>query len=226
MFKHNQNGSVNGVGISLIIALVLLVGTATFGIWAFMSRIDYKNHSDQKAHAAVVAQQSQDVVVEKAQLAQDQKQPYYTFQGPSQYGGISFQYPKTWSGFVNGLSPSNPGLLDGYFNPGILTSVNDGTAIFALRIKVLNQAYAQTAQAFNAQVGGKKGITAKPYSLPLVPNVVGLEVSGALNVVPAGSTATMIVLPERTYTIEVWTDGTTNLGDFNNTILKNFSFSP
>jgi type II secretory pathway pseudopilin PulG len=226
MIKHNQDGAVSGTGISLIIAVVLLLTVAVFGGWSFASRQDFKNNVDAKISVAVAAAQQQASIVENAKFAQDVKQPYYTFNGPAQYGSISFKYPKTWSAYVNGISSSNSGLIDGYFTPGILGTVTDGTTDFALRIKVLNQAYSGVVQEFAGQTIRKNGIKASTYTLPLVPNIVGTEVSGKLSVSSANGTSTMVILPERTYTIEIWTDGNTFLDDFNNAILKSFTFSP
>jgi hypothetical protein len=52
MIKHNQDGAVNGVAVSLIFTVILLLGSLGFGFWAFSSREDYKNHSDAKSAAA------------------------------------------------------------------------------------------------------------------------------------------------------------------------------
>jgi hypothetical protein len=224
MIKHNQDGAINGLVISLILAVTLLVLIVIFAGWAFMSRQDYKNNVDAKIQVAVAAKQAQDTITEKTQLAQDEKQPYYTYQGPPQYGSISFQYPRTWSAYVNS-SGSGSALIDGYFMPPILSSVSDQTANFALRVQVLNQSYSQSLQGITGQSGRSSAITSTAYSLKLVPSVVGVEVSGALSVAQ-GSTATMVMLPDRTNTIEIWTDGTTYLSDFNSVILPTFSFSP
>jgi hypothetical protein len=227
MIKHNQNGAVNALGISLVIAVILLVGVAIFGVWAFSGRQNYKNDADAKIHTAVLATQAQDAITQQAAIAAAVKLPYSTFNGPAQYGSISFQYPKTWSAYVSGLGVNATGLIDGYFAPGMITAVADGTEDFALRIQILGEPYNLVAQAFTAQaVGPKALITASAYTLPRVPDVVGLEVSGKLSVATVGNTATMVALPERTNTIEIWTDGTANLSDFNNVVLKTFTFSP
>ena len=221
MIKHNQDGSVSGLGISLVSAVILLVVVAVFAGWAFSSRQDYKNNVDAKIRVAVATADTQAATNEKAQLAQDEKQPYYSYQGPPQYGSISFQYPRTWSAYVND-SGGGEALIDGYFMPPILSSVSDQTANFALRVQVINRSYAQSLQSV---VGESHTITSTAYSLKLVPSVVGVEASGPLSVAQ-GSVATMVILPDRTNTIEIWTDGVTYLNDFNTVVLPTFSFSP
>jgi hypothetical protein len=221
MIKHNQDGAVNSLMISLVLAVVLLVLAAVFAGWAFSSRQDYKNNVDGKIKVAVAVAQVQAATTEKAQLAQDEKQPYYTYQGPPQYGSISFQYPRTWSAYVNVSGSNGSALLDGYFMPPILSSVNDSTANFALRVQVLNQPYAQIIK----QLQGQKTLTSSTYTLPLVPSAVGVKVSGPLQVTP-GSTGVMVIVPDRTNTIEIWSDGAAFQSDFNTVILPHFSFSP
>lgn len=105
--------------------------------------------------------------------------------------------------------------------PPILSSVSDQTANFALRVRVLSQPYSQIVQ----QLQGQKALISRAYTLPLVPSNVGVEVSGPLQVAP-GSTGVMVILPDRTNTIEIWTDGTAYQSDFNSIILSHFSFSP
>jgi hypothetical protein len=228
MIKHNQDGAISGLTISLVLAIVLLLAVAIFAGWAFSSRQDYKNNADVKIHAAVVATQGQDAIAQKAAIAAAIKYPYDTFNGPEQYGSISFQYPKTWSAYVSGIGVNATGMIDGFFAPGILTASTDGTEDFALRVQILGQAYNQVAQGYVAQAAGTNAqVTAAAYTLPRVPDVVGLEVVGAIpGIIPQGDTATMIILPERTNTIEIWSDGTANLSDFNNVVLKTFTFSP
>jgi hypothetical protein len=104
-----------------------------------------------------------------------------------------------------------------------LTSLTDTGATTDLHLEVLNQSYAQTLQTFSDQ----QGISSVAYSLPSLSNVVGVEISGQLQTSSGGQTQqTMVVLPDRSDTIELSTQGTQDLSDFNNIILKYFSFSP
>jgi hypothetical protein len=223
MIKHNQDGAITGLGISLVMAIVLLLIIGGFAGWAFSSRQSYKDDVDAKIAVAVSAAKGQAAVTEKAQLAQDEQQPYYTYQGLPQYGSIAFQYPRTWSAYVT--DSGTPALIDGYFMPPILSSVTDATANFALRVEVLSQPYATTVSGMAGTPGGKNPITTTAYTLKSVPSVVGVEITGPLQVAP-GSTATMVILPDRTNTIEIWTDGTAYMNDFNNVVLPSFTFSP
>jgi hypothetical protein len=66
-------------------------------------------------------------------------------------------------------------------------------------------------------------VTVTPYKLPKVPTVIGVEAVGEIENNISG---TMVILPLRDTTLEIWTEGTQFLRDYNQNILPNFSFSP
>jgi multidrug efflux pump subunit AcrA (membrane-fusion protein) len=223
MVKHNQDGAVNGLVISLIFAILLIIGAGGFGAWAYMGRQDYKNNSDAKAAAAVTAAKSQEDKVKDAQFAEAAKQPLRTYQGPEAYGSLMVNFPKTWSGYVD-ASGTGSALVDGYFAPGVVPSATSQNSVFALRVQVLNQQYAQVLQSFSGQQQGGK-LTIGAYALPKLPKVVGVKAVGQIGGQNQAS-VTMIILPLRSQTLEISTQGNQYLDDFNNNILPNFSFSP
>ena len=227
MIKHNQEGAVSGVVVSLVFAVLLLIAAIAFGAWAFSGRQDYKNHTDAKINAAVTVAKQQEGSAKDAAFAQEEKNPLKTWNGPEAYGSIVLAYPKTWSGYVavaNQNGSGNP--VGGYFYPGVVPSVTDRTSTFALRIQVSSQAYADVVKAAS-QSGSQNPPTIKPYALPKLPKVVGVEISGTLpNQANQGVTGTMVILPLRSETLEIWTQGNQFLDDFNNNILPNISFSP
>jgi hypothetical protein len=221
--KHNQNGSVNALLLPLLIAVVALVVVAVFGAWSFSSRQTYKNDSNQQVAKAVETAKQQNTTQLTAAFNQQEKSPLDSYSGPETYGSIVLQYPKTWSAYIDSTG-TGAALIDGYFDPAIVPAIQDQNSTFALRIQVVNSTYSQELQQFSG--GQQSGVdTITPYSLPKVPSVVGVEVTGQLpndnNV-----TGTMVVLPLRNETITVWTEGTQFLSDFNGFILPNLSFSP
>jgi len=228
MIKHNQQGAVSGVAVSLVFTILLLIAAIVFGVWAFSSRQDYKDHTDAKINAAVtVAKQNEDKVKD-AQFVQEEKNPLKTWSGPEAYGSLVMAYPKTWSGYVavasGNSSSSSP--VDGYFYPGVVPSVSDQNSSFAVRVQINSQSYATIVQQLG-QADAQNPRTVTPYALPKLPKVVGVKVTGSL---PSNSgsqkTGVMVVLPLRSQTLEIWTEGSQFTSDFNNIILPNFSFSP
>lgn len=217
MNNHNQDGAINGLVVSLILVVLLLIGAIVFGIWAFSGRQDYKNNVDSKIRTAVDSAVNQESQLKDSQFAQEAKLPLTTYNGPQAYGSIVLSYPKNWSGYVD--TTGSDQAVDGYFQPGVVPSITNTASVFALRIQVLNQSYSQTLQNFQQQ----PNITSVAYALPKMPKVVGVEVTGQIT---GQTNETMVILPLRAQTLELWTDGNQYLSDFNQIILPNFSFSP
>jgi hypothetical protein len=229
MLKQNQTGAANSLAISLVLTVLLLVGALVFGVWAYSSRQDYKDNTDAKISAAVTVAKQQESRTKDAAFAEAEKNPLKTYNGPEAFGSIVMSYPKTWSGYVIDTSANNNGgsgdaLLDGYFYPGVVPSATAEGSTFALRIKVISQSYASIVKDLG-QSNSQHPPTINPYALPKVPKTVGVELTGTL---PDQNqkTGTMVILPLRSQTLEIWTEGNQFLGDFNNSILPNFSFSP
>lgn len=226
MIKHNQDGAINGLAVSLVFAVLLLIAALAFGGWAFSGRQDYKNNADAKINAAVQVAVQQNSAAKEAAFATAAKNPLSTYNGPETYGSLVVNYPKTWSGYVDDTDQSTP--INAYFAPGVVPALSATSSVFALRVQVLDQAYAQVVSAISNQSGTRQTPpTVKAYTLPKVPQAVGVEVSGAL---PGSGndtiTGTMVILPLRANTLEIWTEGTQYLSDFNTYILPYFSFSP
>lgn len=229
MIKHNQQGAVSGAAVSLVFTTLLLIAAIVFGVWAFSSRQDYKNNTDVKINTAVTAAKQNEDKIKDAAFAQEEKNPLKTWNGPEAYGSLVMAYPKTWSGYVAVASDSNGGgnPVDGYFYPGVVPSVSDQNSSFAVRVQVNSQSYASVVQGLS-QTNSQNPRTVTPYALPKLPKVVGVKVTGSLPI-SSGSgqkTGVMVILPLRSQTVEVWTEGNQFTNDFNNIILPNFSFSP
>jgi hypothetical protein len=227
MLNHNQDGQSSGLVISMILVSILFVVALIFGFWAYSSRQDYKNNVQGKINTAVTAADAKQQAVDNTTYNQKYKYPLNTYDGPEAYGSIVMQYPKSWSGYLNvdGSNSQQGGsgaLLDGYFNQGTVPSINDSGATIAVHLQVLGQSYSQVLQ----NISNTQGVTSVVYTLPKLASVVGVEVSGNLSGSSTGTNETMVILPDRSDTIELSTEGSQNLSDFNSIILANFSFSP
>ena len=221
MVKLNHNGAVSGLGASLILSLILLFTAIGFAAWAFISRQDYKTNVDTKISAAVEEAKADTSAKKEAEFAEASKKPFKIYRGPEVYGSVVTEYPKTWSGYVedNGTGIA---VVNGYFAPGVVPSIHDRNSVFALRFQLLNQTYSQVLQGFAGQQQAGK-LSVKAYALPKLPNIVGVQLTGQLS---DQRNVTMVVLPFRAQTLQIWTEGNEYLSDFNNNILPNFSFAP
>lgn len=222
-FGRKQAGDIDVLLIPLILLIVLFLGAGGFGYWAYSERQDYKLNSDKKVAAAVIVAQKEEGIKKDKAFAEEEKKPLEPFDGPSAYGTIHVEYPKTWSVYVNSAT-SKPQPLDVFFNPGEVPSVSDQTSVYGLRVKVVQQQYAQVINSYANYVKTKQ-VTVTPYSLPQVPDVVGVRLDGLI--IPSKkNTGAMIIMPLRDKTIQIWTDNAQLVGDFNNIILPGLKFVP
>lgn len=220
--KRNQNGSVASLGL-LVFLIIALVGALIFGGWSFMSRQDYKNSSDKKAAAAVDAAKTAQTSQLQQQFAEQEKLPTKTYKGSVTYGSVSFDYPKTWSGYVDESSSSEP--INGYFYPVIVPGLQSKTA-YALRVELVNTDYSSVLSRYDPQIkdGSVKASAIIPPKMVDVTNVQpGTRLDGALDQNTNGS---MVIIKVRDKTLQVYTQSNDFLNDFSNTILPSLTFAP
>ncbi len=216
---RNSRGSILSLTL-MILELAIIVGLSVFSYNTYLSRQDYKNNVDSKIAAAVLVAKNQQQTVDNVSYQNQIKYPLANYTGPSDYGSISVNYPKTWSAYVD--TTSNNYLVDGYFNPNYVPSINSQSMPFSLRVQIVNQTYSSTMNNFSSlQQNGLIKVSA--YSLPKVPQVVGVMITGQI---VNNLDGTMVVLPLRNETLEIWTIGQNYINDFNSIILPDFSFSP
>jgi hypothetical protein len=222
MNRLSQRGAINVLLIPFILIILFFFGAAGFGVWAFMSRADYKNNSDQKAAAAAAKQDQATQASDATKYAEQEKKPFDTYIGPAAYGNITVNYPKTWSAYVieNGNSGGNP--INGYFHPKFVPSVTDINNSFALRVQLVQNSYDSVLKQFQSQLTAGT-VTIQPYSLPKVPSIIGVRVEGQIEAKKQG---VMIILPLRNMTLQVYTESNDFKGDLDTNILPNFSFVP
>lgn len=218
----NQHGGINALLVPLVLMILLFAGATGFGIWAFNSRQDYKNNSDQKAAVAVDAAVEEADANAAALYAEREKQPYDTFTGDPKYGTVRVQYPKTWSAYVVQTErDSNP--IRGYFYPNIVPDVSNQQNAFALRVEMSQTNYDQSIRQYASMIEQGKA-TIAPVTLAKVPGVVGSRVEGQITSTKQG---TMVIFPIRNMTLKVWTEDNQNFrADFDAHILPNLEFAP
>lgn len=214
-----RGGSVVWVVLFTVVLLVA-IGMTSFGVWAFGSRQEYKNNVDQKVTAAVTAAVQAEATKKDNEIAQAVKSPLKSYTGPTEYGSVSFQYPRTWSGLVS-TSTTSGTPLNGYFYPDILPAI-DATTQYALRLQVLDKPYDQVLATYNnSQKTGKVKVTV--FRAAKVPSVLGSKLEGEVNV---GEKDTLVLLPMRDKTLVIYTQSSVYLSDFTNTVLPSLTFSP
>lgn len=214
--KHQQAGAINPLMFSLVMSVVLLVISVGFGAWAYVSRQDYKNNTDQKIEQAVAVAVERTKTEKDNEFIEREKEPLKQYKVPSDLGSISLSYPKTWSGQAE--VKDGTGVF--IFHPDVINIAEE--TVYALKISVENTSYEEEVLKLDQQVREGKA-KAVVYKLPKVPNVLGVRINGEIG---EGKQGSMIMLPLRDKTIKISTESQSFLGDFNKFILPNLSFSP
>src|SRR5438105_635789 len=132
--SYNSNPRGGRSILTTVILIVLLVATLAFGGWAFSKMQDYKTNSDKKSAAAVEAAKKAQAAQLQAQFDEQSKSPFKTFHGSATYGSITFNYPKSWSAYVDTTNQSEP--VNAYFHPNEVPGTQSKTA-YALRLELL-----------------------------------------------------------------------------------------
>ena len=223
---NSVKGSRGGRGlITTIVLVILLIASLAFGGWAFSKMQDYKNNSDQKAAAAVENSKKQLQTQLQAQFDEQSKSPNKTFQGSPTYGTITFNYPKTWSAYVDTTNSNEP--INGYFNPDVVPGLQSKTA-FALRVELVQTDYSQLLQQYNSQItqGTVKDVAYVPPKMKNVQNVTaGSLLSGQINNNDRTQNGSMVIIKVRDKSLQIYTQSNQYLNDFNN-ILASLTFVP
>lgn len=213
---------INGLLIPLIIVSVLLVGSIGFGVWAFMERDTYKNKTDVIVTREVEIAKKQVSDQKDKEFTESYKQPLRPYVGPAAYGSVTLSYPKTWGAYVaeaSGAAGNIP--VDGYFHPDFVPGLQSGKQ-YALRVRVINQAYDQALKKYDAAIKAGK-LKAAPYVAPKVANITGMRLEGELE---QGKQGVLIVLPLRDKTVEIGTETKDFIKDLETLILPSFTFIP
>jgi len=221
--REGERGSANALLLSVITLAVLFVAAGSFGVWAFMSRQDYKDHSDAKSAKAVAANTQKVKAEDAANFAEEAKKPLKVFSGPEAYGSIKISYPKTWSAYVDTDGNSTP--LDAYFHADYVPATSSKQT-YQLRVQIVGRSYDRELSSFSTYID-RGTVKASAYSLPKVTTVVGTRLNGAI--VPGNRAITsgsLVLLPLRDKTLEIWTESNEYMADFDANILPYVTFSP
>lgn len=220
MKRINQSGLVDVWLIAFIVVMLLFLSSLGFGFWSYTQGQDYKVVEDQEISEAVEKANEELSAKKDLEFLEKEKLPLRVYNGPAQSGSLVINYPKTWSVYVdekgNGNAPLS-GAMQPNFVPG-LTSGNN----LALRFEVINTPYATAVKSLEGSVKNGK-VKAIPYASPSDPANVGLRYDGEIISKKQGA---MVMFPLRDKTVKIWSEATQYLPDFNDIILKNFSYKP
>lgn len=148
-----QKGAISGTTIvisSLAFLLVVLGGVA---IWSYMQYFEAKTDIDGKIAVAEAEAAKEQAEKDEEKFLEREKEPNRQFVGPSDYGRVTFEYPKTWSVY-EAKDASTGGTYEAYMNPIVVPAVKNSER-FALRVTVEDSDYDNALDRYQGLV--KKG---------------------------------------------------------------------
>lgn len=204
--RTREQGAASRLFISTI--LLSIVATAAIGMatWGIINYMDQKNNVDGKVADAVAAAKKAQGDSDEIKFTARDKEPNREFVGPDDYGRLTFNYPKTWSVYVN-KDASLGGTYEAYLNPVSVPPVTS-TQQYALRVTIEQKDYAAVLTSYDAAV--KKGDL---KSSPVTANDTnGTRLEGKFSADIRGSA---VIFKIRDKTLTLRTDADTFKPDFN-----------
>ena len=124
--------------IILVVVCLIAAIAIVIAVVFFMQYNELKTNydSDKGIAVAEAVKAQEDADIEK--FKEESKLPYAKFTGPSDYGSLSFEYPKTWNVYVNSDGSENTD-YEAYFRPGQVDPIDKETSRYGLRFQILNR---------------------------------------------------------------------------------------
>lgn len=205
-YRNREKGLTNGWMIATISLIIVTSAATGLAIWSFINYNDQKTNVDTTVSAAVSVAKKEQADSDEVKFTERDKEPNRQFVGPDDYGGVTFNYPKTWSVYVDSDTTSG-GTYEAYLNPVSVPSINVATQQFALRVVIVQQDYDKVLSSFDALI--KKG-DLKSSSVT-VADGSGTRLDGAFSKNIRGSE---VIFKIRDKTLTVRTDANTFKADF------------
>lgn len=211
----HENGSANIWTIVAISFIVLSIGFAALSVWFFISYTDQKTNVDTKIDTAVATAKKSQADSDEAKFTEREKEPNREFVGPDDYGRVIFDYPKTWSVYVN-KDVTAGGIYEAYLNPVTVPPVSLSQQ-FALRVVIEEKDYDKVITSYDSLV--KKG-DLKSSSVS-ADGSSGIRLDGNFTKNIRGSA---VIFKIRDKTLTIRTDANTFKADFN-ALIKTIKFN-
>ncbi len=124
--------------IILVVVCLIAAIAIVIAVVFFMQYNELKTNydSDKGIAVAEAVKAQEDADIEK--FKEESKLPYAKFTGPSDYGSLSFEYPKTWNVYVSSDGSENTD-YEAYFRPGQVDPIDKETSRYGLRFQILNR---------------------------------------------------------------------------------------
>jgi hypothetical protein len=201
--------------IATIILILALAGLIALSVWLYVNYNDQKTNVDSKVAVAVSAAVKNQSDLDQIKMTEREKEPNRQFVGPDDYGRVTFNYPKTWSVYVD-KDASGGGSFEAYLNPVSVPPI-DKSQRFATRVVIEQKDYDKVIASYDKLV--EKG-DLKATSVT-ADGVNGTRLDGVFSEDVRGSA---VIFKIRDKTLTIYTDAITFRPDFNK-LIKTIKFN-
>ncbi len=140
--------------ITTILSIFIILGLIVLSVWLYINYDDQKTNVNNKVAVAVSAAKNSQRSSDEVKFTEREKEPNREFVGPNDYGRVTFDYPKTWSVYVDKDVVSGGGKYEAYLNP-ITVPLVSPTQQFAIRVVIEQKDYDVVVASYDTLV--KKG---------------------------------------------------------------------
>ena len=162
----------HGLEIFIIVIIYIISIAAIGGAIYFFMQYDGKNKQDTSARNALVLDAKEEQkALDDQNYAKRKALTSKEFTGPTQYGALTFKYPKEWNVYIANDSETSAE-YEAYFHPDPIPPIKSNNSKYAFSFKILNQSYEQAAQKYN-----NDKISSTPFSSG---PITGIMVQGKL----------------------------------------------
>lgn len=206
MKSMKQKGYVNSWMIMAIGAFVLFLIAGGFAIWSFMEYSQTKNGVDARVQVETAKAKAEQAEDDQRKFLEETKKLLIEFVGPSEYGRVSFMYPKIWSVYID-RDGSDRGDYVAYLHPKEVPSIHNKDSRFAMRLEIINKDFNTVLKNYEQKV--KKGELSS--SSVEFNGIAATRIDGALSKELRG---TVVLMKVNDKTIRFSTDADTFKPDF------------
>ncbi len=140
--------------IILVIVCLIAATAIVFAVMFYMQYNELSLNQEVLVNNEVAAAKNAQKAADDKAYEENNKLPYTLFTGPSDYGTLSFYYPKTWSVYVDNDGSDNSDFI-AYFAPTQVNPIKDSDSRYALRFQILRKQAEDVMKTYDNMV--KKG---------------------------------------------------------------------
>lgn len=214
--QDKQRGSISGGVVAIVLLALGLAMLAGLSIWLFMQYSEQKKNVDLKIAAAVAKAEKDTLTKAQDEFDERYKDPFTEFEGPGDYGSLTFRFPKIWSVYEE-ADGEDGGDYMAYLNPVKVPPLKGEDSRFALRVLIEDSDYDEVIKSYDTEI--KKGdLKSRTFSAN---GQRGTRLDGNFSKDIRGA---VVIFKIRDKTLSIFTDADTFKSDFEK-VIKTIEFS-